>query len=633
MKRTFTYVSLLLLVSSLAGCSAVSDAGSGSPQSSDSAVGAGDSSGAGSEAPMAEAPAAAPKWFFLRLDDSARPPIVLELDKQKALELFGDEAARQIKLLDIDSTPMLTNVLTTIQNACGTSWQNNNRDPMFDCQLTPLGQSFGASWGTTPEFAMVRLLAMTPANANVTGTSLEDFARLVNENYPETFSFDFGDVLAENLGITKTSPLVPTSNLVLALQQSLLAPHPEVNNTAGTLPITMYDALKDMAPLAAKLGPSGAHPGILVPDDGSFRTTSNALLPNFKMRVAAQSNLSWVSGIDLSRGAGDMFLQEGNAALTFDFNDSQKFQLEGLAETPTVDMRFSLHELPQAVPSCTRVPDCKSNSPATPVPGTVWTYDSWLLEPIIARAAYLTYSNRAFNKCYFTLFGQCRMSTSIGQAPDPLGWSIFTSSLTFSDGTTIRVPPPQFLWELLTESGQVIVHDPTGDGTADFLEGQARPVYALHGVPIGLSGSQLVAQIRPTLQAQARQISDAILGRYWKNNNALDFFYRRVTPGGEPYLFFAAATDLRPDPANPNQPRAYTYARPGFFTSPDLSDASKVSATVIAGVDDTTHEKYRLPTGETVLYMQDDEGATYQVRFYVPDGAAPTEIMASVKKL
>ncbi len=622
MKRTFTRASPLLLVCALAACSAVDDVSNGSTQSSDSAVDTGD-----------EAPTAAPRWFFLRIDESARQPIVLELDKQKALELFGDNAAQQIKLLDIDSTAMLTNVLTTIQSACGTSWQNDSRDPMLDCQLTSLGQSFGANWQTTPEFAMVRLLAMTPANANVTGTSLEDFSHLVNENYPDTFSFDFAEVLAENLGITRTTPLVPISNLVFTLQQSLLAPHPAVNNAAGTLPITMYDALHDMAPLATKLGPSGAHPGILVPDDASFHTTSNALLPDFRMRVVAESNLRWVSGIDLSRGAGDMFLQEGSAALTFDFNDPQKFQLQGLADAPTVDMRFSLHELPQSVPSCTQVPVCKGNYPATPVPGTVWTYSSWLLEPIIARASYLTYGSRAFSRCYFTLFGECRMSTMVGQAPDPLGWSIFTSTLTFSDGTSIRVPPPQFLWELLTESGQTIVHDPTGDGTADISEGQAQPVYALHGVPIGLSGSQLIAQIRPTLQAQASQISDAILGRYWKNNNALDFFYRRVTPSGEPYLFFAAATDLRPDPADANQPRAYAYARPGFFTSPDLSDDSKVSATVIAGVDDTAHEKYRLPTGETVLYMQDDEGATYQVQFYVPEGAAPLEIMASVKKL
>ncbi|HSN97302.1 MAG TPA: hypothetical protein VLS89_03355 [Candidatus Nanopelagicales bacterium] len=138
--------------------------------------------------------------------------------------------------------------------------------------------------------------------------------------------------------------------------------------------------------------------------------------------------------------------------------------------------------------------------------------------------------------------------------------------------------------------------------------------------------------MRPTLQSQSDYISEVILGRYWKNNDALDFYYQRAQPGGEPYLFFVAEDDLRPDPQNPDAPRPYTYDRPGFFTAPDLSEGSRVSSKVVTGVDDTEHEKYRLPTGETVLYMQDDQGARYEVRFYVPEGGTE-EITAVVERL
>ncbi|MCC6553358.1 MAG: hypothetical protein IT372_10105 [Polyangiaceae bacterium] len=577
--------------------------------------------------------------FFLRIEDEGPPPVVLDLDKDKALEVFGVEAAKQIRLLDVDSTPLLTNVLTTIQNACGTAWQANQQNPMHDCSLTPLGQSFGPSWQTSPGFAMVRLLSMTPANADVTGTSLADFAALIEQN-PGTFAFTFADVLSESLGITKTSPFIPTSQLVIALQRHLLGTHPEIGNQAGTMPITMYDALLDMAPLSEKLGPvgpepwsgPGQHPGVLVPDDATFTTRSDALLPSFKMRVVAESNLRWVSGIDLSEGGGDMYLREGDSVLHFDFNDPQKLQITGVADSPTMDMRFRMHEVPGVVPSCTQSPACKSNYPppmGNPVgAGTIWTRPEFLLEPIVAHAGLLTYGTRAFTKCYLVLNNNCLVGVGIGANGDPPGWTVFTNSLG-----GVQVPQPQFIWELLTEVAQVALHDPTGDGNPDIPEGAAEPVFALHGVPIGLSGEELIAQIRPTLQSQADLISDFILGRYWTNNDPLDFYYRRGEPGGVPYLYFVDPSDAAPDPSDPGAPRPYTYDKPGFFTSPDLSAASKVSQKVVDNVDDTSHEKYRLPPGETTLYMQDDSLAVYAVTFFVPEGADPVEIAARIKKM
>ncbi|AKT36149.1 hypothetical protein [Chondromyces crocatus] len=579
----------------------------------------------------------APTRFFLRIEDGPPPPIVLDLDKQKALEVFGEAAAREIRLLDVDSTAMLGNVLDSIQNACGTGWRADAANPAHDCNATPLGQSFGASWQTTPEFAMVRLLSMTPANAKVIGTSLADFEALINGN-PGTFSFSFADVLAESLGIAKTAPFVPIDQLVVALQEQLMGTHAAIGNTTGSLPITMFDALNDMTPLATKLGPIGAapwsgageHPGVLVPDSGSFVTRSDALSPDFKMRVVAESNLRWVSGVDLSKGAGDMFLQEGDAALAFDFLDPERLQIEGVAANPTMDMRFSLREKAGIVPSCTETPACQANFPDTPVgTGTVWTLPRWLLEPIVGKAGLSTYEQRTFEKCYLTFNQQCRTGVKIGRDGNPLGWTIFNNQISFSGEPPLSVPEPQFLWELLSEVAQVAVHDPDGDGVPDIAEGEATPVFALHGVSIGLTGEEIIEQMRPMLQDQEGYIAEVILGRFWKNNDALDFFYRRATPGGQPYLYFVAESDLRPDDGNANTPRPYTYERPGFFREADLNEGSRVSSKTVDGVADTTHEKFLLPQGETVLYMQDDEGKRYEVRFFVPE-AGSLEITADV---
>jgi hypothetical protein len=589
-----------------------------------------------------------PDRFRLRLDDGEVPSVVLALDKAKTLKLFGEEGAKQVTILDVDTTPLLANALAQIQDACGTGWRANAANPNHNCALTPLGQSFGPNWRTSAAFALVRLLTMTPANANVTGTSLEDFKKLIDGN-PGTFAFTFADVLAETLKIGRTDPFVPTAQLIRTLQRQLFAGHPAVSDSTGArLSVSLYDALNDLTPLAARLGPvgqapwagPGEHPGVLVPDpaDGSFVTKSNVMLPEFQMRVVADSGLRRVEGVRLGKGGGDMYVREGGSPLRFDFNDPSKLQLSGLAPAATIDMRFAMREFGTEVPSCTKVPECKTSLPpplGTPAAGSVWTLPPFLLEPIVTGAALLTYEGRTFNKCYFNFDG-CKVGVAIGQNGDPPGWSVFTNDLRFGGDPPpppLKVPQPQFLWELLTEVAQVSVHDPDGNGAPDVAEGAAEPVYALRGVGIGLTAEQIVAELRPTLQRQADAIADIILGRYWLNNDALDFYYRREAPGAAPYLYFVAEDDLRPDDEGSAGPRPYGYTRPGFFREPDLGEASRVSAKAVAGVADAAHEKYQLPRGASTLYMQGDGGAVYRVDFYVPEAGDPVEISAEVKRL
>ncbi|WP_433930754.1 hypothetical protein AB3662_42215 [Sorangium cellulosum] len=628
----------LLLLAALATLAACGDGGGGGGSGAAGGGGGGEDGAGGS--PVIEEP----NRFRMRIDDAETPAVVLQLDRQKALQVFGEDGAKQITVLDVDTTGLLRSALEKIQDACGPSWRDDRADPQHNCMLNPVGQSFGAEWQTSPEFALVRLLTMTPANADVTGTSLEELRQIFDEN-PGLFSIDFADVLADsvNPALTRepdpaaprdrTAPLVPIDKLILALQQQLLATHPAISDPEGVrMPITLYEALHDLESLDEKLGPAGAHPGVLRRDDESFTTKSDVIQPDFSMRVVAESGLRRVSGLDLSRGGGDMFLRDGDAPLRFDFNDEEKLQITGIAQNPTVDMRIELRELPTRVPSCIETPDCKANHPDMPVgTDTVWTVPPFLLESIVGTAAYLTYGDRpAFSGCYFRLSGTCRVGVDIGSGGEPLGWTVFNGNISTPPP---RVPDPQFLWELLTEVAQVAIHDPTGEGSPDIEEGDAQPVFALQGVSIGLTGEQVIAGLRETLQGQAKQIAEIILGRYWVNNDALDFFYSRSEPGGAPYLYFVAEGDLRPPDQGADAPRAYAYDKPGFFTSPDLDEGSKVSKKDLDGLADMTHEKYRLPPGDTTLYMQDDEAAVYEVRFHVPDTSDPVEITADVKRL
>jgi hypothetical protein len=590
-------------------------------------------------------PALAEGRYFLRIDDDPVPPVVLEMDKAKVIEVFGEKALKQIKLLDVDSTPMLINALGEIQKSCGEAWKTSewvkdvtdaDKDgdfkdlilkpfPVHDCSKgTELGKTFGLNWKTSPQFALVRLLTMTPGNAVVVGTSLEDFANISVNDEPLLLS----GILSEAMGIGVHDPFISIDKLVPALQTDLLASHPHINpdgqNPTGKLPITLYDAVNDMQPLATELGPIGDHPGILVPDSDGFTTTSDALTPAFLMRATAESNLRLVQGVDASVGAGSMFISTAAAPLAFDFLDPEKVQMLGIADAPTVDMRFSMSEADTNIASCTG-DACKANLPATPVGSEhVWSQKSWLLEHIVASAGMATFAERSFKKCFAKFGLTCIAEVAIGSMPNPLGWTVFTLKV---EGET--APGTQYLWELLLEVAQIAVHDPDGDGKPDLQEGEARPVYELHKVSIGLTAEQMIAQIRPNLQAQAEFIAKTILGKFWKHNDHLDFYYRRGSDGGAPILFFVAESDLRPDPSDPEQLATYSYAKPGFFA--DAALTTKLSSTTLDGVPEADHEKLALPTGETTVYMQDDAGDTYALRFYVPPGNDPTEIVVHVR--
>jgi hypothetical protein len=434
---------------------------------------------------------------------------------------------------------------------------------------------------------------MTPANVDVTGTSSEALRGLADAL---NIGGGYSEILASALGIARTEPIVSTQALATALRRDFVASHPSVG-PAATLRVTLADALSDMATLATRYGPEGPHGGILDPAQPPFGVI---FTDAFQMEVEAHSNLRLVEGIDADGGKGFLSLLVDTTGPTyedeveFDFTDPERFRLQGIAEQLTIDLRVRLDEHSNFIASCLGEPPCQANAPGTPVStASVWAIDPWLLEYNVADAARERYQARTFLGTY--LLGAA--SIRIGLDGNPLGWVQY--AVPFDIGSP---PEDQYLWETILEVAQTALHEgPFGE----VAEGDGDVAFTLDDVQVGLTGAQAVEAARPTLQAQASALSDSLLGDFRENNDPVDFFVW-ATDDGDPVLMFAAPTD-RP-PGSP-----YGYARPGFFSSPELAERTKVSRPSIPGIADTEHEKVVLQSQGSALYFADDSGRVYRL--------------------
>ena len=601
-----------VLAALASGCNS-SSAGGGTAGGTDGSVDTGGTSGDEGVDETAGPDVGTEEVFELRLNDDVPAPLTLEMNKDEVAELFGEQAD-EVLLLELDSEPLLTNTLLAVRDACGVAWQIDNPNPNPDCSLTPLGQTFmgpDGTWQTSPEYAMVRLLTMTPANVDVSGTSSEGLAELADTLSNLFIIDDYGQILADALSIARTDPVITTQSLVESFRDNFAASHPAVGE-GGRLNFTLADALSDLATLTERYGPQGDHPGVV---DPSFPVQGQVFGPDFRMVALADSNLRIVDGVDAdggSEGPGKGFAsvvvdQTGptfDDELEFDFNDEEKFRVEGLVEDLRIDMRFSLGEHPLFVPSCTGSPTCHGNLPGAPSSAqSVWALDEWLFEYLVTDAALTDYEGLTGSLAY--LLGTAEVH--IGQNGNPPGWIEY--DVLFNLGSP---PEDQYIWETILEVSQVRLHD---SGFATFPEG-VELAFTVEDIPVGLTGSEAAEAVRPYLQDQASDISDFLLGDFREDNDPVDFYYRRADDGN-PYIYFAAPED-RSDGV------PYDYANPGLFHDAALTD--KASATSIDGLADTTHEKLALPAGESVYYFQDDAGTLFRARFEVGDDDTEIEV-------
>lgn len=557
-------------------------------------------------------------WPLRLRDGDPVPTVSMVLDRAGVNEVIDATIQRETELLRLNPTALLGAALDAIKTSCGTGWRLDRADPGFDCALTPLGRTYrGADgrWQSSPEFALVRLLTMTPANVDVTGTSIAQLRGIADAL---GLGGGFSQILADTLRIPRTQEIVSSAAVVTALRQRWLTSHPAIPSD-GTLPVTLFDAMNDLAPLAVRFGPSGAHPGLL---DPAAPTRSVVFTPGFRMTIVADSNLRWLDGLQLARGKDYMATvvdRRGptfNDVLEFDFTDPARFDVAGLTPAPTVDMRFLVRENPGFIRACTGE-GCQSHAPAAPRPGLVWAAPRWEIEPIVTFAALTEYG--ALRNALSYLLGAARVR--VGQDGQPPGWAVFSTLLSIGSP-----PPPQYVWELVDEVGQRALHRVVAGGSVTAIpEGQANVAFTLSGIPVGLTAEQIRAAIRPVLQSQASRLSSRLLGDYARNNAALDLFYRRGADN-LPYLFFAARGDPRPSPE-------YRYASPGFFRTASLAPGDRVSATDIPGSGDSAHEKLRVTPGETVVYAQDESGAVYRLRVLAMSGRESEITVALSRRL
>ncbi len=561
----------------------------------------------------------AEETYFLRIRaGDERPTVLMELDKEGVNEVINEDIQREIVLTELDPTILLENTLDEIKAACGTEWRSKD-SPTYNCDLTALGRSFvgpDGTWRTSPEYAMVRLLTMTPKNANVEGTSIGEMKSLADgiNALPLIGSFagDFGDILAETLDIGVHQEVLGTAEVAIALRDGFVGTHPYTtrnppNSLIPLLPVTLYDAMNNLSPMGVSMGPDAAsgHPGVMDPSSPPFAEVIDE--DTFRMIVEGTSNLVWHDGIDLSAGSKDYIATVVDTigpafddVVEFDFGDPNRFQIEGLVPNPVADLTFTLYESPDFVNACVNDDACKNSLPGMPRNNaSVWSYDPWLLESIFAAGGYLTYNTRVANVCYpFSILGGCPATIHLGQNGDPPGWSEF--SVLFNLGNP---PDPQYVWEMLTEVAQVVQHEnvtPT-----PIPEGAATVKFTVQDVPAGVSAESLRTEISSYLADQASLLADRLLGDYFANNGAVDFFYRRGNDGQRALYF------VHPDDP---LPQTYNYDTVGFYSSPDLGASNRVSTTTIAGSGDSVHEKLAITAGTQTVYLADDTGGTYRLR-------------------
>lgn len=531
------------------------------------------------------------QWIPLSLPVEPAAPLVLSMDRREVEELLGP-IATDIELLTLDPDVLLRSAVDTIRESCGIDWQNNKSDPDFDCSSTPLGATFGPDWQSTPEFAMVRLLTTTPANTDPRNTSLEGVANVANAL---GIGGGFSSILADTLERSTTDLAVGNDALIASIREGLLATHPNTTED-GSVPVTLHDALSDLATLDVTLGPAGDHPGIVTPSATVF---GEVLGPDFEMDVEVDSQLSVLDGIDLSEGKGYLVLADASPPVSFDFLDPDTFQIRGLVDQPTVDLPLALYESPERAIPCTPDPACWNNLPGKPVnQGSVWSFDPWTIEALVADASRREHQGRVYSARYRFLFVVV-VDIRIGDDA-PGGWIDYDVFLDIGDP-----PTPQYLWELLLEVAQANLRE---WDTYAFEEGLANPVFALTDVATGLSAVDTEAAVRERLQAQSDIIADALFGDYRENSDPVDLFFT-ADAAGSPALQFVTVGDWDDD-------GAVTHQVPGFFTDEALTE--RVS--VVEG----GRESWPVPVGESVVYVQDDAGRRYRLDVWSPEAGAST---------
>ncbi len=527
----------------------------------------------------------------------APSPVSIALDKSKLNSVLTATEQQQLVLGNVDPAPAISTTLATMVNQCGTGWQYNQPDPNYDCSATGW-KGPDATWQTSYEFDLVKLLTLTPANTSFNGTSVQSLVDVAN-----ALSVAGGaqQMLADTLGIAINAPISTQAGFVTTFISNVVKSHP--NAPAGTFPLRFYDALNGMTPWNALLGANGAHPGIF---DPSVPVSAQVLGAGFSITANGTSNVHVHQGVVLgpsAASAGALAAIVDTTGPTYDDPaelalDAPSLIVSTLPASATLTPRFKVSEQSSFIHACTTSDAyCAAGS-------AVWSLPLWSLERVVTTVARSRWNARAnYDKCYVL----CAAEIKVGFGGSAAGWTEF--STTFGIGSP---PSPQYLWDMVDELEQAWVHK---SGANSIAEGQANPAWT-SPLDVTVSSATVATVVAPALAAHALQIETLAAGN-WQAGNADVDFYLRAGEDGSVQLWFPAASDPRPSGTYP-----YTFI--GFFD--DVALTAKASATSIPGTSDTAHEKLVLAPGTRVVYAQAATGATWRVSVTYASGGTSADV-------
>lgn len=455
---------------------------------------------------------------------------------------------------------------------------------------------------------MRKLLVMTPDNANLKDTKLEELIALAG-----AVGIPSPRCLANMMEIGVTDFAVPPDVVADVFLRNLLGSHPNAKVRLGavnakhpdglypvapkSLPITLGDLVYNFETLPTRFGPVDDHPGFVISAAGLAGEA-------FTMKVRASLNALPFKGVDLTSGrVASVNSTPSQISHVFDFDDPMSMRVEGLKDVlELAEMTVRIRENPAFVPGGDSVaPVRQGNSPIWDLPE--WEFESLIMEMARTRTLGGDDITTPAIRAHCDEYTLGTDVVAFRSCLDADGW------LELETFTDIGKPPePAYFWDMLAEVAQVRLHDPLSPGGPRIAEGDADVEFRLENIQIPVDQAKILEAIRSNFAANPEALAD--LAKLLNNNaeGDADFYY--VRPAGQhlDYLYFVAPGDLRTDAAG-DPVRAYAYAHPGFYA--DAALTTKLSSTAKVG-DDDSHEKVAIAPGD-VLYVEDDVGHVFML--------------------
>lgn len=504
---------------------------------------------------------------------------------------------QDVWLLDLDARPLMINALEALRDL-----------PDEDvAALTPAAQN------------MRRLVLMTPDNAELDGTNLEELIAISG-----AIGIPSAKCLADLLDRGVTDPFIPIEVVADVMLANVVSTHPNAQTRRGKvdaehpeglypvapghIPLTLADVVTNFEDMAERFGPVDGHPGFVLEARGV-----TVVEDEFAMTSKVNANALPYKGIDATNGdVASVNSVGGQIETVHDFSDPDWMTLAGLVPEPSVEfLTFGIIENDAFIPGgTTREPVGTGNSNGWELPA--WEFERLLLE--MARASVA--DTPADCDDYELGTGVVAFRGCI----DDDGWVTLE---TFNGVGS--PPPPAYIWDLELELAQVRLHD------GGIAEGAADVAMSIENVAVGVPPQEMIEQVKKNVEANPEALREfATLLTDSTSGNA-DFYYVRgidSLPADEQgdWLFFVNEQDIAID-AQGDPVRDYDYAAPGFFADESLGD----KRSDLRRVDgDETHEKVRVAPGD-VLYFEDDDGVL--VRIDVRDKPSRSHLALGITRL